>query len=69
MRALGVRVEPLTEADAVTAASLWPITRAVGLSLGDRCGLALGTRLGLTTVTADSGWVELGLDLPLQVIR
>ena len=69
LRALGVRVEPLTEADAVTAASLWPITRTVGLSLGDRCCLALGTRLGLTTVTADSAWAELGLDLPLQVIR
>ena len=67
--ALGVRVESLTEADAVTAASLWPSTRAAGLSLGDRCCLALGTRLGITTVTADSAWAELGLDLPIQVIR
>ena len=40
LRTLGVRVEPLTEADAVTAARLWTSTRAAGLSLGDRCCLA-----------------------------
>lgn len=68
LRALGVRVEPLTEADAVTAARLWASTRAAGLSLGDRCCLALGTRLGLTTVTADTAWAGLELDLPVQVI-
>lgn len=69
LRALGVRVEPLTEADAVTAASLWPSTRAAGLSLGDRCCLALGARLGLPTVTADTAWADLGLDMAIQVIR
>lgn len=37
LRTLGVRVEPLTEANAVTAASLWMRTRAAGLSLPDRC--------------------------------
>jgi PIN domain nuclease of toxin-antitoxin system len=69
LRALGVRVEPLTEADAVTAASLWSRTRAAGLSLGDRCCLALGVRLGLTTVTADTAWADLDLESPVQIIR
>jgi ribonuclease VapC len=69
LRTLGVRVEPLTEADAVTAANLWTRTRAAGLSLGDRCCLALGTRLELTTVTADKAWADLDLDTPIMIIR
>lgn len=69
LRALGVQVEPLTEADAVTAASLWSRTRAAGLSLGDRCCLALGARLGLTAVTADTAWADLHLESPVQIIR
>ncbi|MDT7704200.1 MAG: ribonuclease VapC, partial [Pseudonocardiales bacterium] len=36
LRVLGVRVEPLTAADAVTAARLRDRTRNAGLSLGDR---------------------------------
>jgi PIN domain nuclease of toxin-antitoxin system len=69
LRALGIQVEPLTEADAVTAANLWSRTRAAGLSLGDRCCLALGARLALTTVTADTTWADLDLDISVQVIR
>ena len=69
LRTLGVRVEPLTEADAVAAANLWTRTRAAGLSLGDRCCLALGNRLELTTVTADQVWEGLDLDIPILTIR
>lgn len=69
LRTLGVRVEPLTETDALTAANLWIATRAAGLSLGDRCCLALAARLGLTTVTADTAWAGLDLDIPVQIIR
>lgn len=69
LRTLGVRVEPLTEADAVTAASLWTRTRAAGLSLADRCCLALATRLNLTTVTADTAWASLDIDIPVRIIR
>jgi bifunctional DNA-binding transcriptional regulator/antitoxin component of YhaV-PrlF toxin-antitoxin module len=42
---------------------------AAGLSLSERRCLALGTRLNLTTVTADTSWADLDLDLPIQVIR
>ncbi|PZS30080.1 MAG: hypothetical protein DLM61_11675 [Pseudonocardiales bacterium] len=69
LRTLGVRVEPLTEADAVTAASLWTSTRAAGLSLGDRCCLALAARLDLTTVTADTAWAALDIPIPVRTIR
>lgn len=67
LRTLGVRVEPLTETDAVTAATLW--TRKAGLSLGDRCCLALGIRLDLPTVTADTAWADLDLGIPVRTIR
>jgi ribonuclease VapC len=69
LRALGVRVEPVTEADAVSAARLWSSTRATGLSLGDRCCLALGARLSLAAVTADSAWANLSVDVEIQLIR
>jgi PIN domain nuclease of toxin-antitoxin system len=70
LRTLGLRVEPVTEADAVTAARLWTRTRTAGLSLGDRCCLALGVRLELPAVTADTAWAGLGLDeITVQVIR
>jgi ribonuclease VapC len=65
LRILGIQVEPLTEADAVTAAKLCSPT--AGLSLSERCCLALGTRLNLTTVTADPTWAD--LDIPIQIIR
>ena len=69
LRTLGIHVEPFTEADALMAANLASRTRAAGLSLGDRCCLALGARLNLTTVTADTTWADLDLDMPVQIIR
>jgi len=70
LRTLGLRVEPVTEADAVTAARLWTRTRTAGLSLGDRCCLALGARLQLPTITADTAWGDLDLDeITVQLIR
>ncbi|HEY2763443.1 MAG TPA: type II toxin-antitoxin system VapC family toxin [Pseudonocardiaceae bacterium] len=69
LRTLGVRVEPVTEADAVRAATLWTRTRTAGLSLGDRCCLALGARLDLPAVTADTAWAGLDLDVAVRIIR
>jgi PIN domain nuclease of toxin-antitoxin system len=69
---LGVRVEPLTAADAVTAARLRDRGRPAGLSLGDRCCLALAERLGCAAVTADTAWAQLPLDdlaLTVRLIR
>ncbi|MBA2322858.1 MAG: type II toxin-antitoxin system VapC family toxin [Pseudonocardiales bacterium] len=66
---LGLRVEPLTQEDAVHAARLWPVARKAGLSLGDRCCLALAHRLAAPAVTADAAWAHLDLAVPVEVIR
>lgn len=52
-------VEPLTEQHALAAAWLRPQTRALGLSLGDRCCLALGRSLDVPIVTAERAWQSL----------
>lgn len=64
-----VAVEPFTTADAVEVARLRPLTRAAGLSLGDRACLALARRLALPVLTADAAWAQLELGLELRQIR
>ncbi|MGH3629972.1 MAG: PIN domain-containing protein [Sciscionella sp.] len=67
--ALGLTVEAFTDADALRAAELWPVTRSAGLSLGDRACLALAARLELPAVTADQAWSNLDLPATVQTIR
>lgn len=50
---LRLRVIPFDEAQAAEAARLRPLTRAFGLSLGDRACLALARVRGLPVLTAD----------------
>ncbi|GAA1838554.1 PIN domain-containing protein [Pseudonocardia alni subsp. carboxydivorans] len=69
LRTLGIGIEPVTAADAVTAATLWPATRTAGLSLGDRCCLALATRLAGPAVTADTAWTQLDVGVAVVPIR
>ncbi len=64
-----IEVVPLTEADALITAQLRPLTRAQGLSLGDRACLALAIRLGLPVITADRTWAALNLDCDVRLIR
>lgn len=54
--ARGVRVEPVTKADAEQAA----LIADRSLSLGDRLCLALGQRLGEVVLTADRAWGSSG---------
>ena len=61
---LGVSVVPFTREAAERAAALYPLTRPLGLSLGDRACLALGLELGerflrRTGVGQDSSWTSL----------
>jgi PIN domain nuclease of toxin-antitoxin system len=49
-------VEPVTAADAETAAALWPAHRH--LSLGDRLCIALAGRLDAWVFTADRAWTD-----------
>ena len=68
---LGLEVAPMTEAQAGRSAELRPITRAVGLSLGDRACLALAAELGALVLTADRSWdaVAGAAGVSVQVIR
>lgn len=56
---LGLDVVPFDEAQANVAAGLRPITRKLGLSLGDRCCLALAHTRGARVITADGAWLKL----------
>ena len=69
--ALGVRVEPVTAADAEGQLELrrLDLARSDGgarLSMADRTCLAVAWRLGRPVLTADRLWAE--LDLPVEVI-
>jgi PIN domain nuclease of toxin-antitoxin system len=64
LAAFGLDVVPFDETQANIAAALRPITRKLGLSLGDRCCLALGRLRDARIVTADFEWRKLrGFDI------
>lgn len=68
---LGAAVEvlPFTGEDALEVARLRALTRAYGLSFGDRACLALARRLGLPALTAERAWAELDLGISVEVLR
>ena len=66
---LNLRVVPFDEPQARAAARLRPVTRHVGLSLGDRACLALGDKVGCPVVTADRIWGSLDVGVEIFVIR
>ncbi|MHB8575791.1 MAG: type II toxin-antitoxin system VapC family toxin [Dehalococcoidia bacterium] len=66
---LGLDVVPFDEDLAYRTAVLRPLTRHLGLSLGDRACLALAQKLGLPVLTADRAWADLSLGITIQLIR
>ncbi|MGV1034601.1 MAG: PIN domain-containing protein [Microbacteriaceae bacterium] len=54
LRSFNIAIEPVAEADAETAATLW--RAGSGLSLADRLCIALAERLDTCALTADSAW-------------
>lgn len=60
---------PLTEEAALEVARLRPVTRAAGLSLGDRACLALARTLKLPVLTADRTWTKLHVGVKIESIR
>jgi len=54
---------------ALRAGLLRRLTKAHGLSLGDRACLALAERDGLAVLTADHAWAELDLGVEVVLIR
>ncbi|MGQ0680490.1 MAG: PIN domain-containing protein [Actinomycetota bacterium] len=57
-------LEPVTVADAESAAGRWAAGK--GLSLADRLCLSLADRRGAVALTADAHW---GTDMPIRQIR
>jgi ribonuclease VapC len=66
---LGLLIDRFGPEDAQRAAELWPRTRHLGLSLGDRACLALAQEYGIPVLTADRAWQNLDLGIPIQQVR
>jgi len=61
---LGLVVVDFTMDQAALVGGLRPLTRKLGLSLGDRACLVLSRQAGLPALTADSAWTKLpGFDV------
>lgn len=65
---LGLEVIDFDLAQARQAAELRPLTKHLGLSLGDRACIALAMRQKATAVTADQIWSKVAA-CPVEVIR
>jgi ribonuclease VapC len=66
---LSIRLRTFRAGQAETIGRLRPLTRHLGLSLGDRACLALGLQTGLPVLTADTKWIELDLGIDIRLIR
>ena len=65
----GVKTIPMDYQQAVIGAELRPITKAHGLSLGDRACLALAQIRTLPVLTADKAWAEVDIGIHIRMIR
>jgi PIN domain nuclease of toxin-antitoxin system len=66
---LPVEVVPFGAAEARDAAALLPVTKPLGLSLGDRACLALARSRGIPALTADRAWLEVASGVDVRVVR
>lgn len=64
-----LEILPMTEEDALNIARLRPLTKAYGLSLGDRACLSLGLKLSVPVLTADRVWAELQVGVEVLLAR
>ena len=64
-----IQVRPLDEAQVLEIAKLRPLTKTLGLSLGDRACLALAIAEGATVLTTDRAWSQLEVGVSITVIR
>jgi ribonuclease VapC len=62
-------IVPFDAALAQETARLRPITRSIGLSLGDRACLALGLQSQLPVLTSDQIWANSNIGVVVNVIR
>ncbi|GAQ00105.1 type II toxin-antitoxin system VapC family toxin [Leptolyngbya sp. NIES-2104] len=66
---LSLEIISFEKTQAVRAGMLRPLTRSLGLSLGDRACLALGLYLNQPIITTDRQWASLNLEIEIRVIR
>ncbi len=65
-----IEIVPFTQAHALHAAGIFPLTKNYGLSLGDRACLGLAAARNLAALTADVAWAEIaGLEVDIIQIR
>lgn len=64
-----LEVVPFGPEDVQLVATLRPLTKVQGLSLGDRVCLALAMRLKLPAITTDSAWNNLEAGVEVRVVR
>lgn len=69
IEALQCELCPFSSEQARIASELVPITRPLGLSLGDRACLALALDRKATVYTADRAWKSLDVGIKIEVIR
>lgn len=69
MERLALRIEPFTPKIACETARLRPLTRELGLSLGDRACLATASVCRCAVVTGDRPWLKLASTLALEIIN
>ncbi len=66
---LDLIILPFDEALGFEAGMLHRLTKGRNISLGDRACLVTARRLWVPVLTGDRGWAELGLDIPIELIR
>ena len=66
---LALDVIAFDAATAVRTGALRPLTRSLGLSLGDRACLATAQQLTLPVITADRTWRELDVGITVHIVR
>ncbi|MBK6401370.1 MAG: type II toxin-antitoxin system VapC family toxin [Rhodocyclaceae bacterium] len=64
---IGAECIPFDAAQATEAGLLRPLTRHLGLSLGDRACLALARLRGAAVITTDRPWLQLAQPLGLSI--
>ena len=65
---LNIEIAEFDKEQSLKAAELRPLTKHLGLSLGDRCCLALAILENLPAVTADKNWSSITL-CKIEIIR
>ena len=69
IRAAEITVVPFDEPQAFEVARPRPLTKAHGLSLGDRACLALAAQTDRFVLTSDRDWDHVGLTIDIRQIR